>query len=318
MVLEFREDPTKNEVVVVANERARRPEVMGRGLCPFCKGEEQNTPPATFVYPSEENWTVRAFPNLFAAFKTEGVFREKKYGEEFWRSYAYGSHEVIVESGEHGRLFQELDDKELDAVRRAYQNRLRELGKEEKARYVFLFKNHGRAAGASIEHEHSQVISLPLVPDLILKEVGANEDYRKKHGNCLYCDLLEREAENTLFETGKFVALCPSFSRFPFETWILPKEHGSDLKEMDEKTANEFMKLLQQCIRAIYDVSKDYNIVYHAPPEGTDLHFHAEIYPRPNVWAGVELGTGLIINTKTEKESLAVLKRTNRYGVEED
>ncbi|MFA6048409.1 MAG: DUF4931 domain-containing protein [Candidatus Micrarchaeia archaeon] len=314
MVLEFREDPSKGDVVIVANERAKRPEVFGTALCPFCKGAENTTPPTTFALPSEGDWKVRTFRNLFAVLKPEGKFTPNEGGESFWRSQGVGDHEIIVETETHGKLLQEFSYDELSMVFKAYKNRYVELSAREGVRCTFLFKNHGRLAGASIDHEHSQIIALPFIPPIIQREIDRAEDHRQKHGDCLYCDLLSREKENTLFENNSFTAICPSFSRFPFEIWIIPKEHKNTLAEFGNDEGLEFMRLLQDCVKALSKVSKDYNVVYHSAPDGTDLHFHAEIYPRANVWAGIELGTGLLVNIKTEKEALAALKKPEDYG----
>lgn len=314
MVLEFREDPSKGGIVIVANERAKRPEIFGTALCPFCKGAESTTPPATLALPSEADWKVRSFRNLFAVLKPEGKYEAKTESDEFWRSRAFGDHEVLVETDVHGKLFQEFSQEELALVFKMYKSRMIALSAAEGVRYAFLFKNHGRLAGASIEHEHAQMIALPFIPPAVQNEVDSFEEHKDKHCSCLYCDLLRREKENYLFESENFAAMCPSFSRFPFEIWIMPKDHRNSMAEFNDSFGLEFVKLLQDCVKALYKVSKDYNVVFHNAPDGTDLHFHAEIYPRSNVWAGIELGAGLIVNIKTEKEAIAALKKSDEYG----
>ncbi len=319
MVLEFREDPSKGEIVVVASDRAKRPELFSTAACPFCKGAESTTPPTTFALPSEAQWKVRTFRNLFAVLKPEGDFVPKAEGEDFWRSYGFGDHEIIVETDVHGKLLQEFSSDELGMVFKAYQNRFNELSARPGVECVFLFKNHGRLAGASIEHEHAQIIALPFVPPVLRKEIERAEYYQKKHGACFYCDLLQREKENVLLENEFFAALCPSFSRFPFEVWIVSKKHETSIADFDEGEGAKFMALFQQCVKSLFNVAKDYNAVFHSSPKAgvgsgaagreNGLHFHVEIYPRSNVWAGIELGTGVIVNTKTEKEALAALKK---------
>ncbi len=335
MVLEFREDPSKGSLVVVASDRAKRPELFGTVACPFCKGAESTTPPTTFALPSDAEWKVRTFRNLFAVLKPEGTFVPKAEGENFWRSYAFGDHEIVVETDVHGKLLQDFSQEELSFVFKAYQNRFIALSKQKDAKCVFLFKNHGRLAGASIEHEHAQIIALPFVPPVVEKEIALAGNYLKNHGTCLYCDLLQREQENILFENEFFTALCPSFSRFPFEIWIVSKKHEISLAEFDDAEGAKFMALFQQCVQSLFNVVKDYNVVFHGAPkagasagtyadakagagssaegQGNGLHFHVEIYPRSNVWAGIELGTGLIVNTKSEKDALSALRKTQDY-----
>lgn len=307
MVLEFRKDPIKGAMVIVANERALRP-LDPSVSCPFCKGAEKVTPPTKLALPTEKNWTVRCFDNAFAIVKPRGVFRPEKKGDVFYTSPAYGEHEVIVETPDHHQLFTDIKDpSHLAMVFRAYKQRYETLCKKKGTKYVHLFKNHGRLGGASLEHEHSQIISLPFVPALIQTEIDNEREYKKKTGKCIICELLEKEKENIILQNESFAVLCPSFARFPFETWIISLEHKKSIAQFSEFQGGQFMQALRTIVEAVFRVSRDYNIAYHNGIEGEDSHFHAEIYPRPNVWAGLELGTGIIVNTKTEKEAITAL-----------
>lgn len=307
MVLEFRKDPIKGTIVIVANERALRP-LDPSVSCPFCKGAEKVTPPTKLALPSEKNWTVRCFDNAFAIVKPRGKFKPEKKDDFFYTSPAYGEHEVIVETPDHHQLFMEIKDPaHLAMIFRAYKERYVALCKKKDARYVHLFKNHGRLGGASIEHEHSQIISLPFLPVVIKSEIDNEREYKKRTGKCILCELLEREKQNIILQNESFAVLCPSFARFPFETWIISLEHKKSIAHFSEFEGGQFMQALRTMVEAVFRVSRDYNVVYHNGVEGEDSHFHAEIYPRPNVWAGLELGTGVIVNTKTEKEAIAAL-----------
>ncbi len=306
MVLEFRQDPTKNSVVLIANERGKRPVVFGEKiLCPFCKGAEHTTPPTRFAMPSEKEWRVRAFDNVFALVGTAGRYVDLNSVNPV--SYAYGRHEVIVESDFHEELFHEFGELQLKFVFKVYKHRFEELMQDETAKYVHLFKNHGRNAGASIEHEHSQILSFPFIPEMILKE---SETYKEseKRGKCGLCELLVKEQENVLLDNEFFTALCPSFSRFANEIWIIPKAHITSISSLNEEQGLHMMKMLRECIRRVHYILKDYNVVFHNSAKGADMHFHLEIYPRSGYWAGVELGTGVIVNQKSEKDALQTLK----------
>lgn len=309
MVLQFRVDPLKGSIVVVANERSLRP-MSPKISCPFCPGAESVTPPTKLALPDKKEWKVRCFDNAFAIVKPKGKYQPKKQDDFFYSAAAYGEHEVIVETPDHHQLFQDIDNPaHLQFIFKAYKARVASLLKRKGTKYVHLYKNHGRLAGASIDHEHSQALSLPFVPPMINEEFERAKAYRKKTGKCLTCAIMEREKANIIFQNEHFTAFCPSFARFPFEVWIVSKDHRESLLQFDDVEGGDFIRLLQSCIRAIYKVSKDYNVVYHNNFFGeNDAHFHAEIYPRPNIWAGLELGTGVIVNTKTEQESLAALK----------
>ncbi|MFH1257428.1 MAG: DUF4931 domain-containing protein [Candidatus Micrarchaeota archaeon] len=311
MVLEFRQDFTKKSVIIVANERGKRPVIFGKEFsCPFCKGAENTTPPTKFQIP-QDNWRVRAFDNVFALVGKEGKYVELNGINPV--SYAFGSHEVIVESDFHEELFHEFGELQLKFVFAAYKNRFEELMKEDGSKYVHLFKNHGRNAGASIEHEHSQIISFPFVPGMLADELALFNESAGK-GKCHLCETLAKEQENILIDNDFFTAICPSFSKFANEVWIIPKAHVPSMAELTEEQGLHLMKLLRECLRRVHYIVKDYNVIFHNSPKsasgGTEknFHFHIEIYPRSGYWAGVELGTGVIVNQKSEKDALNTLK----------
>lgn len=305
MALEFRREPTKGLVVLVASRRAKRPTVFGKKVsCPFDKGSEHATPPTKYALPNAKAWKVRAFDNLFhlVAPTAYAPFKGRQ------RAPAYGEHEVIVETELHEKLYQDFTPEELARVFEAYRNRLEAMGKRRHVEYVLLFKNHGRNAGASIEHEHAQLVSFPFVPDVLEKEAEASREFAEKNGSCLFCGLLRKEKANVLAENASFAALCPSFARFAFEVWIVPKRHVKGIREFSGKESELFMQLMRDCIRKVYNVAKDYNVAFHESPHSADLHFHAEIYPRTGHWAGVEYGAGVIVNSKAGQEALEGLK----------
>ncbi|MBI5176531.1 hypothetical protein HY995_00420 [Candidatus Micrarchaeota archaeon] len=307
MVLEYRLDPLSGQVIIMANERSARPLIL-RGekvTCPFDKGVESLTPPTKLTLPSRKKWQVRAFDNAFAFLKKRGKFLPRKPDALFWNSPAYGEHEVIVETDEHGALFHEFSQDRLLLVFEGYRRRFEALSRGKSAKFVYLFKNHGIKAGASIEHEHSQIVSLPFIPDEAAREI----EISRKARECVICMLLGRERQNILSSNASFDAFCPSFSRFPFETRIVAKEHVAGFADFSPAMACDFMSILRESIARVYTLVKDYNVVFHNSPRGEDLHFHANIYPRTNVWAGMELGTGVLVNTRTEKEAIEALRK---------
>ena len=306
-MLEYRKDEGKDALLIFSTDRAKRPVVYGekKPSCPFCKGAESTTPPTTFALPNEGEWKVRCFRNLYAIVKPEGSYRENVFPTP-----GFGDHEVIVETPNHAEFFQNLSDEQMELVLKAYQNRLTGLAKEPGMKYVLLFKNHGRAAGASIEHEHAQIMSMPFVPPLMQKEVEYASRFSKQHsGACFYCGLLKSEGQtNKVLENDSFVAFCPSFARFPLEFWLLPKRHLKSMLEFEGKEGKDFMKMLREMIGRLYKSTSDYIVAFHNAPAGADFHFHAEVYPRTSVWGGVELGGGLLVNSKDEKQGMEALK----------
>jgi UDPglucose--hexose-1-phosphate uridylyltransferase len=305
MVLEFRKDPTKGSVVIIASDRAQRPEVFTPVSCPFCPGAEQATPPATLLIPREGDWNVRCFPNAYSVVKPGFEFKKEEDGNYFWRSPAFGFHEVIVETSEHDKLWQNMSDEQLQLVFQAYKNRFVELGSKQGIECVYLFKNFGRNAGTSIEHEHAQIVAFPFVPETVEREVENSRKFLEKTGKCIFCEILF--TEKVLFENDSFKCIAPSFARFPFECWIIPKRHCKSIAELNDEDGRQLMLALRECIKRVYEVSKDYNLAFHNSPKNGELHFHVEIYPRPNKWAGVELGTSAIVNIKSEEDAIKTL-----------
>ncbi|NYZ74954.1 DUF4931 domain-containing protein [Candidatus Micrarchaeota archaeon] len=321
MVLEYREDSTKGTLVIVSSERAKRPSVHGKKakkVCPFCKGSEYMTPLTTFAIAGEGGWKVRSFQNRFPVVRpphNHEHFEPHDPNKPFWRTFGFGEHEVIVETDEHGKQFQDLSEKEIMYCLAAYKNRFAALQKKKGIKCVFLFKNHGPKAGASIDHEHAQIIALPVIPPIVAAESRFVKKTFKK-GKCWFCtndDYLERHPERELIETSHFVAFCPTFARFPYEAWVIPKRHVRTFLEFTPEEDKQLMKILQKIVRAVHDAaSTDYILVFHNAAKGRDMHFHVEISPRPNVWAGVELGAGIVINPESGEDAVKALRKAMR------
>lgn len=271
----FVTDPTKKSVVAFSSSRSKRPHKPVD--CPFCKGFEHLTPPASLLLP-EHNWLVRCFPNAFPIV----------YGSD-------GRHEVVVESDVHGELFEDLSPEKIAFVFEAYQSRFRDLSKKSKT--VLLFKNFGDKSGASILHEHAQVISLPFVPEMLAREVESNRVFAKL------------SKQKALLENKHFKAICPPFPRFPWEVWVLAKNPRKRFEDFSLDEGVALLALIQRLVRKIKNFSKDYTLAYHAAPKGKKLWFHVEIYPRKAEWGGIEMGCGVIVNFKKPEDAFRELKK---------
>ena len=297
----FLKEKTKGDLIIVAGKRSGRPHVFGKKVswCPFDKKNEKHTPPTTFALPTEKNWRVRCFENGFPFLQRKGKFLPVTKSNS---PAAFGDHEVIVESDKHEDAFQEFSFDQLRLCFSAYRQREKALYAREGVKYVLLFKNHGKAAGASIDHEHSQIFSLPFVPPVVAAE---EKSCGKK---CVLCELLKKEGGNVVFENDYFVAVRPSYARFPYEFWLVSKKHIGGFRDFDEAMADEFCRALQQCAKTALKVCESYNFLYHSAPPKGKLHFHVEVVPRTNNWAGAELGGGIIINSKQASQAVEELK----------
>lgn len=327
---ELRKDPIIGRWVIIATERAKRPHdypsdpviIQGGQFCPFCYGNEEKTPPEIMAYrangtpPNTPGWNLRVVPNKFPALGIEGELERTGEGL-FDRMSGIGAHEVIIESPDHEATLTQLPEKRVEDVLWAYRDRIVDLKKDKRFKYVLIFKNHGAAAGASLEHSHTQLIALPIVPKRVREEVDGAKQYYMMKERCIFCDIIHQERQSRvriIAEDDDLITLSPYAPRFPFETWILPKQHGSAFEEVPsglyEKLARSLRGLLQRSDKVLNRPA--YNFVLHTTPmrEDTDLfyHWHLEYMPKLTKVAGFEWGTGFYINPTPPEDSARALR----------
>ena len=296
--------------------------MQAQPLCPLCPGNEAQTPTEILAYrpkggaPNTSGWSLRVVPNKFPALQIEGELGREGLGL-YDRMNGVGAHEVIIESPDHAGTLAMLTEKQLEDVFWAYRDRILDLRKDSRLRYVLIFKNHGAAAGATLEHTHSQLIALPIVPTSVLDEIdGCRAHYQDKE-RCIYCDIIRQEiADRTrvVGENAEFIALAPFAPRFPFEMWVLPKKHGSYFEESQkfqfEALARIFSDTLRRLDRALG--TPPFNFILHTSPlhekTGEFYHWHIEVMPKLTQVAGFEWGTGFYINPVPPEEAAAFLR----------
>ena len=198
---ELRKDPVTGRWVIIATDRARPSEFLrapvvakAKDGCPFCAGHEDRTPPEILSYrDGADKWNLRVVPNKFPALRVEGTL--DRSGEGLYdKMSGIGAHEVIIECPEHKVSLAQLPEKNVEDLFWAFRDRIQDLKRDTRLRYVLLFKNHGEAAGASLEHSHSQLIALPVVPVLVQEEIDGGRRYFEFKERCVYCDMLRQEA----------------------------------------------------------------------------------------------------------------------------
>ena len=209
-------------------------------VCPFCPGNEGKTPPEVLAYGRNGSgrdtpgWSLRVVPNKFPALGIEGGLDREGEGM-FDRMNGVGAHEVIVETPDHQLTLATMPDKAVEEALWAYRDRMLDLKNDRRFRYILLFKNHGEPAGASLEHTHSQLIALPIVPKRVREEVDSSKHYYDEKERCIFCDMIRQEIDTesrVILNDDYFIALAPYAPRFPFETWILPRQHSSAFENM--------------------------------------------------------------------------------------
>ncbi len=320
----LRKDPISGRWVIIATERSKRPsdfhvtvEKPSADFCPFCKGNESATPPAIRSWNDKNgDWSVRVIPNKYPALKVEGSV--EKWGEGMFDAMSgVGAHEVIIESSSHVTDLHQLDTAHVALVFEAWQERLIDLRKDERLKSAVVFKNHGVQAGASLEHAHSQVIALPVVPRRLENELEGSKAYYEFRDRCAFCDLLEQELsarERIVYENPDIVVVAPYASRFPFELWFLPRRHepwyeGAGRKELSSLA--DAVRVVTQKLDKALD-RPPFNLVLHSAPfvdgEMDHFHWHVELIPTLTKVAGFEWGTGFYINPTPPEEAAQHLR----------
>jgi UDPglucose--hexose-1-phosphate uridylyltransferase len=329
-VPELRKDPVTGRWVIISTGRRKRPndfrlerhQVVREEYCPFCPGHEDLTPPEVLAYRSNgggrnaPGWDLRVVPNKFPALKVEGGLDREGEGM-FDRMNGVGAHEVIIETPDHTKTLASMSEGEIERVLCAFRERVRDLKQDRRFRYILLFKNFGGPAGASLEHPHSQLIALPIVPDFVREEIeGARHHYADKE-RCVFCDIVHQElamGRRIILENADIVALAPYAPRFAFETWLVPRRHGS---RFEDASANEYASLARVLKALLLRVNRalespSYNLIVHTSPFSEDTsefyHWHLELMPRLTKVAGFEWGTGFYINPTSPEEAARVLR----------
>jgi UDPglucose--hexose-1-phosphate uridylyltransferase len=326
---EIRKDPVSESWVIIAQERANRPlttainnRPQGQQFCPFCEGYESETLPEITALRTPgmkangPGWSVRVVPNRYPALDTELAL-------ELYRSGIYcsiaarGAHEVIIEGAAHTRSVTELPSGMFTEVIKIYRERLASLSRLPHLRSGVLIKNVGLAAGASIEHSHSQLIATPIIPMRLQNELKTARAYYRKQRRCIWCDVLAEERRihsRMVFEGDEIVAVCPYSPRFPFETWLMPKRHHSFFEATSDSCLVELATALHAVVWAIETILNNppYNYVIHSAPFKSKncsyYHWRIEILPRVTRAAGFEQATGLFINPTPPEHSAAQLR----------
>ena len=255
-------------------------------------------------------------PNKFPVLGIEGELDRQGDGM-FDRMNGIGAHEVIIETPDHNTNLADMPEKQLEEVLYAFRDRMLDLKRDHRFRYIVIFKNFGEAAGASLEHPHSQLIALPVIPKRVKEEMDGSKLYFDFKERCVYCDIIRQEeaaAARLVIETERFVALEPYAPRFPFETWILPMRHESHFEHTDAATLQNLAWVLRSTLRKMDRVLEHpaYNFILHsAPVQESSLayyHWHFEIIPKLTKVAGFEWGTGFYINPTPPEESAKFLR----------
>lgn len=279
----------------ISEERVKRPMEFAVGKedethnsdCVFCAGNETLTPQEIGrIDDGKGGWRMRWFPNKFNAVSPES-------------EHAYGFQEVIVETPDPQKQLWDFSGDELAEIFGVYQNRIKELHKDKKIRYVSIFKNHGKESGASLLHSHTQVLATSVFPSRLTRKLRAIQELE----HCPYCVMIneEKQSDRYIWENEEFIAFCPKAPRFAMEAWIVSKTHRGDFQEFSQSTLSNLTVLLKKFLLKLKTLNASYCFYFYYAPPGQDLHFHLELLPRLHKWAGFELSSDdYVIGTPPE------------------
>jgi UDPglucose--hexose-1-phosphate uridylyltransferase len=322
---ELRKDPIIGRWVIIATERARRPDQFAgqsqqgpdEKPCPFCEGKESETPPEIYVVrpgysqPNKPGWELRVVPSISPFLRIEGDLDRRGKGL-YDLMNGIGAHEIIIETNKHIANMADLSEGEISKVITCYIDRMTDLEKDNRFKYALVFKNYGWVAGGgSVKHSRSQLIATPVNPKRVKEELIGAHKYYEYHERCVFCDLIKQELESKerlILDIDGFIAVTPFASRFPFEFWIFPKKHSCDFVNLDMDSRFNLSRILKQVLLKLKKGLNDppYNYILHTAPFrrpklgywksiDQDYHWHIEITPRLTRVAGFEWGTGFYI-----------------------
>ncbi|MCX7965662.1 MAG: hypothetical protein N2596_03440 [Syntrophorhabdaceae bacterium] len=319
---ELRKDPVSGNWCVVGYTIIKRSSL---GICPFCPGNENLTPPTIKEIKNEDGtWAVRCFPASNPIFIIEA--QENKRGEGIYdKMDNVGAHEIIVENPNHSKTMSGFTEKEFRYIVDLYSDRIADLKKDRRLKYILVFKNHGELAGSYIFHPHSHVLATPIIPQRLELELYNSHIHYAKKDRCLLCDIISQELrqnKRVVSINNNFLAFCPFASRFPFEVWILPRYHSADFESLTEEEKKiDFINILASIMKRIERLTNAYTIVIHTSPnmkktpwQEDDItvddyfHWHIEILPRDLRYSKYKREDEFYVIPTTPEESASMLR----------
>ncbi|MCX8118699.1 MAG: galactose-1-phosphate uridylyltransferase [Desulfobacterota bacterium] len=322
---QLRRDPITRMWVVVTTDHPRGPSdylpfkppyqfPSGEGACPFCPGNEALTPPETFCFRQEMGWSVRVVPNKFPFFRIEGEFDRRPEGM-YDMMEAIGAHEIIIEAPEHHRTLSTMEPEQIGRILIAFKERMVDLERDRRFVQFLILKNY---PGMFNRHPHSHLIAMPVIPRRIDEEIAGVMDYYQRKERCILCDILKEEMaarKRVVLETGHFLVFAPFASRFPFETWILPKAHGSDFHRISEPEREDLSRIIPALFSKFERLLSDppFSLALHTSPvqerfHRPEYHWHIETRLRIGLREGFEWGTGFFVNPTPPEDAATYLR----------
>lgn len=300
---EIRKDYIQEKYVIIAPRRADRPHHPEPKHCPFCPGTAPDSGESGVYYayddgtagpydPGKGAWSIKVLPNIYPAVSLDNP-------------RAYGQQEVVVETARHNHHLEEFTMEHMSRLLSVYGARTTEITKNEKIEYVIIFKNQGGSAGASLDHAHSQIFATDFIPPQLLDKSQRTQRYKLEHGSCVYCDVIKQEQNGPrlVYRDSYVIAFCPYASMYNYEVWIMPIRHLDNVTLLTPEERQSWASVMKLVLPKVAALGLDYNYYFHQVVHDEDQHLYMKVTPRGSLWAGVEIGSGIIINPITPEEA---------------
>lgn len=306
MKSEIRKDYIQEKYVIIAPKRGKRPHDIEKpqcqrpprhGKCVFCP-DSINKAKDLLTIGDPDNWYVKVIKNKFPAVSLENL-------------KAYGMQEVVIDTPNHKPEFDELSVNHIKLILDAYASRTKSISENKKIEYILIFKNNGGRAGASLLHSHSQIFATKFLPPHLLDKSQKIQEYKLRNGSCVYCDVIRKESKNKrlIYKDKYVIAFTPYASMHNYEVWILPRRHLDNIMLLTDEEKQSWAKILKHILKKINQLCLPYNFYFHQVIHDEDQHLYMKIVPRGSIWAGVEIGSGLIINPILPKDAASYYRK---------
>ncbi len=297
---EIRKDYVQDKYVIIAPRRAGRPYAAGRspepapaaaGSCPFCPRTALKEK-YELIVGTPRDWRFLVKKNRYSAVSVDDP-------------KAYGVQEVVEETPDHDKHLDELPESAIAELFEVYAQRTRKLSADRRIEYILIFKNDGGPAGASLRHAHSQIFATAFIPPHLLDKSRKVFEYRLRQGTCPYCDIIGKELKGPrrVYADANVAVFTPYASQHNYELWILPRRHLDNVTDLNAAERLSWARALKRALAAVTRLGLPYNYYFHQVVHDTDQHLYMKITPRGSVWAGVEIGSGIVINPVSPEEA---------------
>lgn len=278
--------------------------------CILCRGNEKEVSPEIASIKTTEGWQVRAISSFRPMFQIEGDLGRKGVGI-YDMMNSIGANEILIESPDHNSRPEDIGLEQMIRVVTLYRDRVADLERDSRLRYILIYKDSGKDAGAIFSHPVSFLMATPVIPKIVKDELDSAKQYFSYKERCVFCDIISEElrvGERIILETKHFIAFCPYAAQFPFELWIIPKRHSCAFQEINYDEIEDMGLILMTVLRKLRKTFAEppFNYYIHTAPNmvprrnhwhtlGEDFHWHIEILPRLIRTSGFEWGSGFFI-----------------------